>query len=174
MPGRTYHINYHGNGSATIECAYLYPYCNQGTTASMEPHDSIPYNPDIANVFYQMGYIESWGRGIQKICDECIARGAVLPRYEVLGNGIRLHFNALQSALIDQTKDPKYQRDTLADTLADKIIALLTESPTLTQEELAESVKVSVPSVKRAMKILSDSGRIVRVGGKRYGHWEVK
>ena len=67
MPGRTYHINYHGNGSATIECAYLYPYCNQGTTASMEPHDSIPYNPDIANVFYRMGYIESWGRGIQKI-----------------------------------------------------------------------------------------------------------
>lgn len=39
----------------------------------MEPHDSIPYNPDIANVFYRMGYIESWGRGIQKICDECIA-----------------------------------------------------------------------------------------------------
>ena len=140
----------------------------------MEPHDSIPYNPDIANVFYRMGYIESWGRGIQKICDECIAIGADLPRYEVLGNGIRLHFNALQSALIDQTKDPKYQRDTLADTLADKIIALLTESPALTQEELAESVKVSVPSVKRAMKILSDSGRIVRVGGKRYGHWEVK
>lgn len=36
MPGRTYHINYHGNGSATIECAYLYPYCNQDTTASIE------------------------------------------------------------------------------------------------------------------------------------------
>lgn len=32
----------------------------------MEPHDSIPYNPDIANVFYRMGYIETWGRGIQK------------------------------------------------------------------------------------------------------------
>ena len=29
----------------------------------MEPHDSIPYNPDIANVFYRAGFIENWGRG---------------------------------------------------------------------------------------------------------------
>ncbi|MDE7331171.1 MAG: hypothetical protein K2O16_02870 [Lachnospiraceae bacterium] len=37
----------------------------------MEPHDSKPYNPDIANVFYRAGFIENWGQGIQKICDEC-------------------------------------------------------------------------------------------------------
>ena len=30
----------------------------------MQPHDSIPYNPDIANVFYRAGYIETWGQGI--------------------------------------------------------------------------------------------------------------
>ena len=36
MPGRTYHINYHGDGSATIECTYLCPYCNQDTTASFD------------------------------------------------------------------------------------------------------------------------------------------
>lgn len=29
----------------------------------MAPHDSVPYNPDIANVFYRAGYIEHWGRG---------------------------------------------------------------------------------------------------------------
>ena len=27
----------------------------------MAPHDSVPYNPDIANVFYRAGYIEHWG-----------------------------------------------------------------------------------------------------------------
>lgn len=32
----------------------------------MEPHDSISYNPDIANVFYRAGYIERWGRGVEK------------------------------------------------------------------------------------------------------------
>jgi ATP-dependent DNA helicase RecG len=50
----------------------------EGWTAEtlMQPHDSIPYNPDIANVFYRAGYIETWGQEIQKICDECVALGA--------------------------------------------------------------------------------------------------
>ncbi len=138
----------------------------------MGKHDSQPYNPDIANVFYRAGYIEHWGRGIQKICDACKELGAELPVYELLGHGIRIHFKALQSALIDQPKIPKDQSDTLADTLADKIVALLNQNPFLTQKELAENTKISVPSVKRTMKMLSDSGKIVRKGGKRFGYWE--
>ena len=42
------------------------------------------------------------------------------------------------------------------------------------QGEMAKAAKVSVPSIKRAVKILLESGKIVRKGGKRYGHWEVK
>jgi ATP-dependent DNA helicase RecG len=143
----------------------------------MEPHDSKPYNPDIANVFYRAGYIEHWGRGIQKICDACKELGAELPRYELIGRGLRVHFKALESALIDNPKVPKDQSDTLDDTLddtlADKIIAILKSNPQVTQGEVAEKVKVSVPTVKRTMKMLSDSGRIVRKGGKRYGYWKV-
>ena len=147
----------------------------EGWTAEtlMQPHDSIPYNPDIANVFYRAGYIETWGQGIQKICDECIALGTELPKYEILGTGIRVYFPALKSALIDQPIVPKYQPDTLGDTLADSIIMLINGNPKMTQEELADATKVSVPSIKRTMKILSDNGRIVRKGGKRYGHWEI-
>lgn len=35
----------------------------------MKPHKSEPFNPSIAHVFYRAGYIEAWGRGIQKICE---------------------------------------------------------------------------------------------------------
>ena len=143
----------------------------------MEPHDSKPYNPDIANVFYRAGYIEHWGRGIQKICDACKELGAELPRYELIGRGLRVHFKALESALIDNPKVPKDQSDTLDDTLddtlANKIIAILKSNPQVTQGEVADKVKVSVPTVKRTMKMLSDSGRIVRKGGRRYGYWDV-
>ena len=143
----------------------------------MEPHDSKPYNPDIANVFYRAGYIEHWGRGIQKICDACRELGAELPRYELIGRGLRVHFKALESALIDDPKVPKDQSDTLDDTLddtlADKIIAILKSNPQVTQGEVADKIKVSVPTVKRTMKMLSDSGRIVRKGGRRYGYWDV-
>ena len=76
----------------------------EGWTAEtlMGPHDSIPYNPDIAGVFYRAGYIEQWGRGIRKICDACRELGAELPVYEIRGTSLRVHFKALESALIDQ------------------------------------------------------------------------
>ena len=34
-------------------------------------HPSHPYNPLIANAFFRAGYIEAWGRGIEKIHREC-------------------------------------------------------------------------------------------------------
>ena len=139
----------------------------------MEPHDSVPYNPDIANVFYRAGYIEHWGRGIEKICEACRELGAKPPVYELRGNGLRVYFAALQSALIDQTKVPKDQSDTLDDTLADRIMTSLRAHPSMTQNELAGLLDISVPTVKRAMKVLSENGRIERIGGKRYGHWQI-
>ena len=41
------------------------------------------------------------------------------------------------------------------------------------QEELAEKLNVSVPTIKRAIKRLSVAGKIVRKGGKRFGYWEI-
>jgi ATP-dependent DNA helicase RecG len=38
----------------------------------LSKHPSIPYNPDIANAFFRSGYVESRGRGIKKITDQCI------------------------------------------------------------------------------------------------------
>ncbi|MDD6880971.1 MAG: putative DNA binding domain-containing protein, partial [Firmicutes bacterium] len=35
------------------------------------PHTSEPYNPNIARVFYLAGYIETWGRGVEKIFETC-------------------------------------------------------------------------------------------------------
>ena len=140
----------------------------------MEPHESKPYNPDIASVFYRAGFIETWGQGIQKICDECRDLGTDIPSYELIGTTLRIRFSALESALIDQPKVPKDQNDTLGDTLEDKLVELIKTNPWIKQEELAEKTKVSVTSIKRAMKVLSDSGRIERKDGKRFGYWEVK
>ena len=42
-------------------------------------HSSIPYNPDIANAFFRSGYVEAWGRGIEKINENCAEAGLPLP-----------------------------------------------------------------------------------------------
>ena len=93
-------------------------------------------NPDIANVFYRAGYIETWGQGIQKICDECIALGAELPRYEILGTSIRVYFPALRSVLMYQSNTPKGHSakndGTLDDTMAYKIIEVIRSKPDIT------------------------------------------
>jgi ATP-dependent DNA helicase RecG len=152
----------------------------EGWTAEtlMQPHDSIPYNPDIANVFYRAGYIETWGQGIQKICDECIALGADLPKYEIVGTGLRVYFPALKSALIDQPKAPKHQNTdkhgALDDAMVLRIIEKLKEQPDISQEALGESIGVTRRVVQKYINALKEAGRIERVGGKRYGHWEIK
>lgn len=152
----------------------------EGWTAEtlMQPHDSIPYNPDIANVFYRAGYIETWGQGIQKICDECTALGAELPKYEIIGTGLRVYFPALKSALIDQPKAPKHQNtdkhSALDDAMVLRIIEKLKEQPDISQEALGESIGVTRRVVQKYINALKEAGRIERVGGKRYGHWEIK
>ena len=144
----------------------------------MEPHNSRPYNPDIANVFYRAGYIEHWGRGIQKICDACKELGAELPVYELVGNGLRVHFKALESALIDEPKTPNRQdvgKDVgLEVGLAEKIIDLILDNSEIKMSEMAEKLAVTTRTIEREMKKLRESGRVERVGGKRYGHWEVR
>ena len=49
--------------------------------ALFEPHESLPWNPLVARVFYRRGIIESWGRGTIKM-DELTTR-AGLPRPEI-------------------------------------------------------------------------------------------
>jgi len=49
-------------------------------------HPSKPYNPDIANAFFRSGYVEAWGRGIEKITTQCVEAGLPKPIFNVEGN----------------------------------------------------------------------------------------
>jgi ATP-dependent DNA helicase RecG len=47
----------------------------------LQNHSSRPNNPDIANAFFRSGYVESWGRGISKIEEQCAAAGLPAPTF---------------------------------------------------------------------------------------------
>ena len=51
-----------------------------------QKHSSIPHNPDIANAFFRSGYVEAWGRGIEKITELCAASGLPVPQFSCKGN----------------------------------------------------------------------------------------
>ena len=75
-------------------------------------------------------------------------------------------------------KNPKHQNDVLNDVLKDvlenQIIKLLSEDNKMNQKQIAAKTGSSITTVQRAMKKLSEQGKIVREGGKRFGHWKVK
>lgn len=138
----------------------------------MEPHKSVPFNPSIANVFYRAGYIEAWGRGIQKICDSCRELGTPDPEYIVFGNDITVKFTALKPA---KASDEALNRhdDGLDVGLAEKTLKIISENPKATMAEIANECNVTKRTVERTIKALREQGKIVREGGKRYGHWKV-
>ncbi len=63
------------------------------TTADLlEKHSSQPYNPDIANAFFRIGYIESWGRGMDKMKEKCLEANLPAPILSVKGNDFWITF----------------------------------------------------------------------------------
>lgn len=59
-------------------------------------HPSEPFNPAIANVFFLAGFIESWGRGIEKIISESRAFNGIAPIFW-FDNGLWEEFDFKQS-----------------------------------------------------------------------------
>jgi len=51
-------------------------------------HNSMPFNPDIANTFFRAGYIESLGRGIEKVIFACKSYGCPKPEWEFDGSSL--------------------------------------------------------------------------------------
>lgn len=107
--------------------------------ALYQRHESIPYNPKVADVFYRAGEIESWGRGFLKIRLECEKVNAELPDLDKKGSGITLKafackqylniLNANKAANMDRTaKEVSFLADSDGDYIAyDKGIPLVIE-----------------------------------------------
>lgn len=136
----------------------------------MSAHTSKLYNPDIARVFYRAGYIERWGRCIQKIRDACKNLGADEPEYIVHREDIMVKFSALQSVKVTDAKALNVTKD---DVIEMKILVLLKENASITTTEMSKQLSVNRRTIQRSLEVLKNKGVIERKGGKRYGYWEV-
>lgn len=135
----------------------------------MKRHKSKPYNPDIAIAFFRAGYIEAWGRGIQKICEACKQHGISEPKYELLGGDLTVKFTALKTF-----KNPKHQNRKLDEVLEQEIISILRINNKATQHEIANKLNTSVKLIQQVMRGLMIDKKIKRINGKRFGYWIIK
>lgn len=152
----------------------------------------------MARVFYRAGYIESWGRGIQKIIGACKNIGANEPEYLVTGSDIMVKFTALESALIKDTvreiKNIEKESDEVTDSkLLDtlikglnnvlddgeekelhlSVIKMIIKNPRITQKEMAFETQNTWKRIQHVMSNLQKARIIERKGGRRLGYWEI-
>lgn len=132
----------------------------------MTKHRSMPFNPDIANTFFRAGYIEAWGRGIEKICKICKEYGSPEPVYQVMPQDIMLRFDA--KMVMEKITTPITTLKT-----SDIIIEQIEKNPNITYSALAEICNLTKDGIKWQIRQLKLNGRISRVGSEKSGYWVI-
>ena len=125
-------------------------------------HNSRPYNPLIANTFFRAGYIESWGRGIQKIRESCEENGNEMAEYQVSSSEIMVIFRASHTQeRLENTQDDA-QDDTQDDSITEKekrILAIC--GVPKSRQEIARLLGYkSIKSIKVEMEHLLNTNRL--------------
>ncbi len=134
-------------------------------------HPLIPYNPLIASAFFRAGYIEAWGRGIEKINTECILAKVPSPEFSYEFGGMMITFKAGNHAHLigEQNKAlNKIQKKT-----SERILDLIESNSDVTIPELAVIIGKSVSAIKKQIKKLQTVDKIEHIGPDKGGYWRV-
>ena len=145
-------------------------------------HNSKPRNPNIANVFYKAGFIENWGRGIDKICD-CLKNAKMkAPVFESNCGGVLLTIyrknnfvssEGTEFTVLESSENRPDNSQKTAQKTAQKILDYLAENPTATIVDLQAVLNKANGTIKEHITKLKQSGKLERVGGDNGGHWKV-
>ena len=152
------------------------------TETMLKPHRSQPRNKLIAKVFFRAGFIESWGRGWDKVARECKRVNVELPTIETFDGGTLV---AIKRPIIDATQQEANQGefDALIKKLEARGIVLtdrqrlivewVCEHPKTTYKEMAEKCGVSIQTVFGDFQILQEKGVLAGDGHTSKKVWKV-
>ncbi len=137
---------------------------NALTIGRLEPgnYKPFPKNPDIANIFTQIGYSEELGTGIQNVYK-------YTEQYSGKGNIIFKEDDIFVTEVPLKTKElnePLNNRQI-------SIVSSIKNDPNITIAGLSEKYNAGRETVKRDLIILQENNIIKRVGSKKTGCWEI-
>ena len=145
----------------------------------LKKHSSRPRNRNIANAFFKAGFIESWGRGYEKIFEGFKAAGLPMPTIEEADGGIRVSFqrnnqgNPQTISQTDATETPQKTSQKTPQKTSQKILELIEGNPQITTHEMAAIIGIDRRNIHRNIKKLREQGVLCRVGPDKGGHWEI-
>ena len=151
-----------------------------------EKHYSKPYNPLIAQTFFKAGFIESWGRGFEKIKKECELYNTPIPEIEIKTSGVMVKCNAspIYMDLLEEMRGKNVQINVHKNVqindyekltkIEKEILEIIIENPEITQVNIANRLGTVPKTVQRGIATLKTKGIIERVGSNKKGYWEIK
>lgn len=136
------------------------------TEALFRPHESLPWNPLIARVFFRRGVIESWGRGTLKMLELTEQVGLPRPEIEDTGGGITVRFRSNHLSFSRMSQNiTKRQRSILS----------LLEKEDLPLREIHSCLQGGTERQTREdLAILQKMGLAYSIGHGRGARWKKK
>ena len=139
-------------------------------------HVSRPCNPNIANVFFKCGMVESWARGFEKIAAYCKELNARLPEIDLSLGGVTARCFA-SDAYLELMKEHKVgDNGTNIGDMSPKmssnedIFNLICENKDITTQQIADTLGISKRTVLRRLSEMTD--KVVHKGPSNGGYWE--
>lgn len=137
-------------------------------------HASQPRNRNIANAFYKAGFIETWGRGINKIRQGLKKMGLPEPKIEnhVSGTLIIIYRNGGVNGTND-TNNVGNMSETNFTERQRFILYTIKANPFVTGKEMSETLSVTQRTIERDLAAMQKAGIIRHEGKVNAGVWVV-
>ena len=123
--------------------------------------------------------VESWGRGISKILDECEKANVPKPTFDLSMGGVDVRFipkifefNTSFSTDTPQKTTVKTMVKTMVKTTV-KILNLIEINSEVTIPQLAQALELSKSAVEWQIKKLKSEKKLERIGADKGGYWKI-
>lgn len=133
-------------------------------------------NPILANVMAQLDYMEKRGSGLTRICKETEALSGYKEELKPVFKSTTTQFQTIIYA-----SHNRQNVGDMSETLSEiklterqwNILKLITESPTITANQMSETLSVTSRTIERDLAILKEKGILRREGKDNDGIWVV-
>lgn len=125
---------------------------------------------------YYGKYLETWGRGIELMNDECALAYVPKPEFEVSGGCFKATFvrnDYIWNVAAEVNDWGEREVNKLTET-EKKILDIISANPTTSISKIAETLSLSRENTHKHMTALKEKGIIERVGANFGGTWKVK
>ncbi|MBO4403380.1 MAG: putative DNA binding domain-containing protein [Bacteroidales bacterium] len=144
-------------------------------------HSSKPRNLNIANTFFKAGFIDTWGRGYQKIREGFEPAGIPMPKVENFCGGVRVTIERTPfvrmfgggNVTSDVTSDVGSLSVVQLTERQKKICEMIKKNPRISVKEMSLVLSLVERTVKRDLAAMQKNGVLIREGNTSAGHWIV-